>query len=178
MADLILYMDRTILFYIQNHMKSPAMDQAMVFITSLGNAGLLWIIFAFLFLFYKKYQKCGIYLTLSLFFTTYLCENLLKPMFGRIRPCHLYPEIDMLLPRPHSPSFPSGHTMVGFAAATVIFYFNRKLGITAYIIAALIAFSRLYLFVHYPTDILGGVIFGILTSCLFIRGINQMDQWK
>ena len=178
MADFIYNIDLSILFSLQEHMKSPALDQAMVFITSLGNAGYLWIILAFLFLFHKNYQRCGIYLTLSLFFTTYLCENLLKPMFGRIRPCHLYPNISMVIARPHSPSFPSGHTMVGFAAATVIFYFHRKLGIAAYVIAFFIAFSRLYLFVHYPTDILGGIVFGLLTSCLLIRGLNQMNQWK
>jgi undecaprenyl-diphosphatase len=177
MAGFLQTVDENILFFIQAHMKSPALDQAMVFITSLGNAGLLWITIAFIILFNKKYQKCGIGMFLAIFLSNYLGENILKPFFGRVRPCNIFMEIPLLIEAPHSPSFPSGHTMVGFASATILFYFNRKLGLAGYCIAAMIGFSRLYLFVHYPTDILGGIIFGVLCAFLVLYGLKDSFQW-
>jgi undecaprenyl-diphosphatase len=164
--------DENILFYIQEHIKSPALDRVMVFITSLGNAGLIWLIIALLLLLRRNYRQCGIYLVLSLYFAMLLGDVILKPAFGRVRPCNEFPDIILLIPRPGSYSFPSGHTMAGFAAATVMFYFDWQLGTAGYILAAMIAFSRIYLFVHYPTDILGGILFGILSSVLLIQGLN------
>lgn len=168
--------DDNILFYIQAHMKSPVLDRVMVFITSLGNAGLIWIAAALLFLYLKNYRKCGIYLIFSLLLASLLGDEILKPVFHRARPCNEFPDISLLIHRPGSYSFPSGHTMVGFAAATIMFYFDRYLGLAGYLFAALIAFSRMYLFVHYPTDILGGILFGTLSSMFLIYALNKINQ--
>jgi undecaprenyl-diphosphatase len=174
MPNSIQSIDESILFFIQSHIKSPALDQVMVFITSLGNAGLIWITIAFVLLLIKRYQKCGVCLLCAVALATHLGEDFLKPFFERVRPCNAFLNVVLLIHRPHTSSFPSGHTMVGFASATVLYYYNRSLGIIAYILAAAIAFSRLYLFVHYPTDILGGILFGVLSSSVLIYGLNKL----
>jgi undecaprenyl-diphosphatase len=172
MPQNIQQLDEQILFFIQEHLKNPALDRIMVFTTSLGNAGVFWIAAAFLLMFFKRYQKCGIAIFCTLTISGFLGDNILKPLISRVRPCTKFPDVPLLIHAPHSPSFPSGHTMVGFACAAILFYYDRRLGAAGFIIAALIAFSRLYLFVHYPSDILGGILFGILTSILIIKAIN------
>jgi undecaprenyl-diphosphatase len=124
----------------------------------------------------KQYRKCGIYLSIVLYLAMLLNDEILKQIFARVRPCNVFTQMSLLIARPHSFSFPSGHTMVGFAAATAIFYFHKSIGTAAFILASLIAFSRMYLFVHYPTDILGGIAFGILSALFFIYGINQISR--
>jgi undecaprenyl-diphosphatase len=155
-------------------MRTPELDRIMVFITSWGNAGFLWIVIGFLLLLIKQYQKCGFTLLCAYKLSTYLGETVIKPLIGRVRPCNRFPDIPLLIHAPHSPSFPSGHTMVGFSCATVIFYFDRRLGILSYIIAFSIAFSRLYLFVHYPTDVLGGIYYGVLCAWLLLLGMRTI----
>lgn len=173
MFNLIQSIDETILFFIQGNMKNPVLDQVMIFITSLGNTGFLWITLSVLFLFHKRYREYGVYLLCIFFFTVILGDQLMKPFFGRIRPCVKFPSQELLIPLRLSPSFPSGHTMQGFACATVIHQSSRRFGIIAYIIASLIGFSRVYLFVHYPTDILGGILFGILLAKLLLSILTR-----
>lgn len=173
MPDSIQKIDEQILFFIQEHIKSPALDRIMVYITSLGNAGLFWITITFLLLFMKRYQKCGISLTLTIPISQLLGEKVLKPFIGRLRPFSKFPDVALLIHAPHSLSFPSGHTMVGFACATVLYYYDRRLGAAGFVIASLIAFSRLYLFVHYPSDVLGGILFGTFTSLILLNCLNR-----
>lgn len=176
MLERIQELDERILFFIQENMRNPVLDRVMVFITSLGNAGFLWIGIAFLFILQKRYQKCGISLLCSITLSMFLGDNLLKPLIGRIRPCNQFPEVELLIPAFTTPSFPSGHTMVAFASATIIIYYHRKFGVLFYIVAALISFSRLYLFVHYPSDVLGGIILGITTSIIILHGLKRVYQ--
>ena len=82
----------------------------------------------------------------------------------------------MLIAMPTDFSFPSGHTMVSFAAATVLWHWNRKVGIAAYLLAAVIAFSRLYLFVHFPSDVFAGAVIGILIGIAAIKGTDWMQK--
>lgn len=171
MPDYIQTLDEAVLFFIQEHLKSPVLDRSMVFITSLGNAGLIWIVISLLLLFMKRYQKCGLLVLCTFSLSRFIGDNLLKPLINRVRPCNKFPEIAVLIHAPNSPSFPSGHTMVGFACATVLYHYNQRLGLCGFVIASLIAFSRMYLFVHYPTDILGGIILGILTSKVILSCI-------
>ncbi len=172
MSISIKSIDEAVLFFIQGHMKSPALDGIMVFITSLGNAGLFWIVLAVTFIVQKRYQKWGISLICTISLSRFLGDDLLKPLFSRLRPCNRFPDIELLIQKPSSPSFPSGHTMVAFAAAMMLYYFNKRLGVACFVLAFLIAFSRLYLFVHYPTDILGGILFGVLSSKLLYDGLT------
>ena len=87
----------------------------------------------------------------------------------RPRPCTVDPDFALLIARPTSSSFPSTHSAWSFAGAAAIFQNHRKAGLAAFALAALIAFSRMYLFVHFPTDILAGMVLGILIGILAVR---------
>lgn len=161
----------SILYAIQN-LHNSILDKIMIFLSTLGDNGYIWIAMAVLLLAVKEYKKCSFAILLSLIFSLLICNVLLKNMIVRSRPCWEDPSIILLISIPKDFSFPSGHTSSSFAAATVLYYNNKKIGIIAYILAALIAFSRLYLFVHYPSDILGGIFTGIISALFAIKIIN------
>ena len=89
-------------------------------------------------------------------------QVLLKQLVDRPRPCQIDQAFALLVERPTSPSFPSTHTAWAFGTATAIFMKFRKAGAAAFVAAALIAFSRLYLFQHFPTDVLFGILMGVI----------------
>ncbi|HNX64600.1 MAG TPA: phosphatase PAP2 family protein [Oscillospiraceae bacterium] len=157
--------DDTILVFIQENLRNSFCDSFLSFITSLGNKGMIWIIAALIMLFFKKTRKCGIFTLISLALVCLSGEVIIKHIICRDRPfitsCYLT-TTELLIKAPHSYSFPSGHTGSSFAASTSIFLYNKKAGIFAFVLAALIAFSRIYLYVHYPSDILGGIILGTI----------------
>lgn len=139
----------------------PWLDQVMVFLTGLADHGMVWIVSGLLFLVFSKTRPLGTAMLLAIGFG-YITGNLvLKNLFARSRPCWLWREVTLLIPIPMDYSFPSGHTMVSFEGAFCIWRHNRRWGIAALFAAAVIAFSRMYLFVHFPTDILGGIVLGI-----------------
>ncbi len=178
MFGILQWLDESVLFFIQTQLRSPLLDRLMLFATSLGNSGLLWIILAFLLLFYKRTQECARTMLCSITFAMLLGDHILKPLIGRVRPCNQFPEISLLIPRITSPSFPSGHTMVGFAAAAVIYHYHHGLGLLAYVVAAIIGLSRIYLFVHYPSDVLGGLILGVAVSAFLIFVLERSRDEK
>ncbi|MBQ8633714.1 MAG: phosphatase PAP2 family protein [Lachnospiraceae bacterium] len=152
--------------YFLQELHNPVLDKIMVFITSLGNDGLLWIGLAVLLVFFKKYRKCAISICISLILMELTGNVILKELIMRERPCWIDPTVELLIKAPSSYSFPSGHTFAGFASAVTVFLNHKKEGIAAIVAAVLIAFSRMYLFVHFPTDILGGMVFGIGVAVL------------
>ena len=129
----------------------------MVGITSLGNAGWIWIALTAVFLILPKYRKCGVRMAIALILDLILCNLVLKPLAARPRPCWIDEQVKLLVAAPKDYSFPSGHSAASFAAAVSIFVMHKKEGAAALILACLIAFSRLYLFVHFPTDVLAGI---------------------
>lgn len=133
----------------------------MVFFTKLGDSGLIWIIITLLCLYSDKYRKLGAAMTFALVIALLLGNELLKELISRPRPFTLN-EISLLIPPPAGFSFPSGHTMASFAASGAILFTHKKFGKWAIILAMLISFSRMYLYVHFPTDVLCGVLFGLL----------------
>lgn len=157
---------------------TPVLDKVMVAVSSLGNAGIVWIVICGVLLCVKKYRRKGLLLMSSLLLDLVVCNFVLKTMVGRSRPCWLNETVKLLVENPTDFSFPSGHTMAAFAVAPIIYYANKKWGIAAYILAALIAFSRLYLYVHFPTDVLCGVVFGmgIAAFVLFIEKKNKSND--
>ena len=163
--------DLPILDWIQANMTNPILDFLMPIITIFGDAGIFWIAVAVVLLLIPKYRKIGLGMGVALIMGLLLCNVTLKPLCQRIRPydymAQVYNQtIPLLVEGLHDYSFPSGHTIASFEAATVLLINNKKMGIPAMILAVLIAFSRLYLYVHYPTDVIASVILGTALALL------------
>ena len=150
-------------------LRAPWLDRVMPAVTHLADNGLIWIVVAAALLAFRRTRRGGVMLALALIIDLIFCNGVLKPLFHRVRPFDVNPAVELLIARPTDYSFPSGHTAVSFAAATVIWPLNRKWGVAAFALAALIALSRLYLYVHYPSDILGGALAGALFGYAAIR---------
>jgi len=167
--------DLPILDWIAEHLQCGFLDAVMPVITVLGNGGIFWIAVSVVFLLIPKYRKAGLSMGIALLMGLVVCNLTLKPLCARIRPYDFYGEaMQLLVATPHDFSFPSGHTIASFEAATALTIHNKKLGIPALILAGLIAFSRLYLYVHYPTDVIVSVGLGIafaFLSCHLVKKI-------
>lgn len=157
----------------------PLLNYVMIFITSLGNGGLIWIAAALFLIFQNKnmLKREGFTIAVALIIFSVLGLLILKPIIARPRP-FIAQGVDILIREPIGFSFPSGHTGSSFAAASVIYFYNKKRGLLALILATLIAFSRMYLFVHYPSDIVGGLILGIISSRIAIKITNEISRKK
>ena len=151
----------TILDFIAEHLRCAPLDFIMPKITLLGDAGIFWIALALILLIPKKTRMTGLMMGVSLLIGLLVCNIALKPLIARVRPYDVAGIAPYMCAVQHDFSFPSGHTAASFEGAVVILLQNRKWGIPACVLAALIAFSRMYLYVHYPTDILGGLVIGI-----------------
>lgn len=168
--NFITKIDISILNLIQN-LKSPLMDKMMTTITALGNMGIFWILLILIFLTSKEYKKLGKLMLICLLLNTIIVNLILKPAVGRIRPFEIVDGIKLLVLKPQDPSFPSGHSAISFCMLTVILLFSKSksLKIITSILAVLIAFSRLYLYVHFPSDVFCGIIIGILSSLITLK---------
>ena len=170
--------DLPILDWIADNLTCPLLDAAMPFITKLGDHGIFWISLTVLMLLLPKTRKAGLTMALALLTGLLVCNVVMKPLFARIRPYDyqfLYHDrvIPLLIEAEKDFSFPSGHTIASFEAATALCIRDRKLGIPALILACLIAFSRLYLYVHYPTDVLCSILLGIGIAFLSARLVDE-----
>ena len=153
--------------------RTPLGDVWMPAISALGNSGAIWIAAALLLIAFPKTRRPGMVLACALCLDGLLCNCVLKPLVERIRPCDVNAAVELLIPRPTDYSFPSGHTAASFAAACALYWAGaRKMFVPAIVLAVLIAFSRMYLYVHYPTDILGGVVVGVLCGWLGYRCVR------
>ncbi len=152
---------------------TPWLDPFMVFITTLGNGGFIWIILTGLFLLFPKTRCLGYAMALSLLLEALCCNVLLKPLVARIRPFDINMMIPLLIPTPHDFSFPSGHAGASFAVASALFFAKSRYWIPACILACLMAFSRLYLYVHYPSDVLAAIGIGFLTGWMAHRFLKK-----
>lgn len=151
-------LDFNILFWIQNLIRNDVFDVIIPFYTSLGEDGIIWIAFGLILLIPKKYRKTGIMVLAALLVMLVVNNIVLKNLIARPRPCWTYPEMVQLVHNPSSYSFPSGHTTSAFAVAFTVFSQHKKLGKAIIVMAAIMAFTRLYVFVHFPTDIYGGIL--------------------
>ncbi|SDB52697.1 undecaprenyl-diphosphatase [Pseudobutyrivibrio sp. YE44] len=143
-------------------------------ITFLGNAGWFWIVITILLIVLPLNRKLGFQAAISIILTVLVCNVILKPMVMRCRPCWLEQDVQMLVKVPHDFSFPSGHSNISFAVATAIFTRNKKFGIPAIILAGCIAISRLYVFVHWPTDVIVGTLIGVSGGIVSYFIINAL----
>lgn len=162
-------LDGEILLQIQQHLRTDMLTPFMKIVTFLGNGGWFWILCAVVLLAIPKTRKTGYAAVLSLIFGVIVTNLLLKNIVARPRP---FAEIEALIPliaKPTDFSFPSGHTTASFAVALVMLrMLPKKIGIPAVVLAALVAFSRLYLGVHYPTDVLAGFMVALVGSSLAV----------
>lgn len=169
----------TILDFIQNNLRTPIGDIIMPFISSFGDGGKIWIIIAVVLLIKPDTRKAGGTVLLAIGIDVVLCNGILKPMIARIRPCDVNTAIHLLVPRPDDFSFPSGHTAASFAAASALYFEGvKRLCKPAFLLAVLIAFSRLYLYVHYPTDVLAGIAIGVLAGFAGYMLMEVIKLWK
>lgn len=168
---LVTKLDIAILNFIQDNLKSENLDKIMTSITALGNMGIFWILLILVFLSTKEYRKMGKIMVVALLINTLIVNIMLKPLFDRIRPFEIVDGIKLLVLKPTDPSFPSGHAAVSFCMLTVILIFSKSktISIMSTILTFLIAFSRLYLYVHYPSDVIIGSIIGIFCASLAIK---------
>lgn len=167
MIELITNIDIQILLYIQQFIRTPWLTPIVTFITSLGNAGILWIVLSLLLLLSKKTRKIGCISFLALFASLVINNLLLKNLIRRMRPYDAFQTLIPLVAKPMDYSFPSGHTGSSFSSACVLYrHLPKKAGIAAILLAALIGLSRLYVGVHYPSDVFVGMLTGILSSSI------------
>ena len=197
--DSFLSFDLSVFQWIQG-IQNDFLDAVLVGITTLGNAGAIFIVLGLGLFITKKYRKAGFAVIVALL-VMLICNDLfLKELFARPRPfnlfdsdpqkyaewgrAYIYPE---LVQKPSSYSFPSGHTSSAFAAAIALLWQNRKWGVPVTIFAALMGFSRIYVEVHYCTDVIAGVVSGAVCALVAVlivkylfpvvdKGINKLSD--
>lgn len=174
--EAILGFDFAILDFIRENIANPLMDVIMKIVTTSGDAGLIWIAAIILCLVFKKTRRAGVCMAIAMILVLLICNLTLKPIIARPRPFSLKEGIELIIAAPKDFSFPSGHTASSFAAAIGLFIYHKKLGIAALIWATLVAFSRLYMYVHYPTDVMAGMLVGILCAVIGMLLVNKFYQ--
>ncbi|MBQ7036513.1 MAG: phosphatase PAP2 family protein [Clostridia bacterium] len=169
MLETIYHYDFLILDFLRDHLHCPFLDGVMPVFSFLGNGGALWLLVTLYLITTKKHRRHGVLLLIGLAVGFICVSLLLKPLIARPRPSWLMPEVLLLIPNPADFSFPSGHTMASFVAAFLLLKYRRPLGLAALPVAILIAFSRLYLYVHYPSDVLFSILLAAMVSFLIIK---------
>lgn len=167
MLEIIDKLDMKVLNFVYENLHTHILDRIMPIITFLGDGGMIWIIICIILLITKKHRKAGIILACSLILSAITGNLVLKPLIHRARPFTKVPGMKLLIEKPlETYSFPSGHSGSSFAAAGAIAHYSWKHSIPFFILASLIAFSRMYLYVHYPLDVVAGAILGLTCSHL------------
>ena len=179
--SLAVSFDLPILDWIASNIWCPALDVLMPIITMFGDGGIFWIVISVLLMLTKKHRRTGLGMAFALVMGLLVCNIILKPGVARIRPYdfqmkYFAKEIQLIAGGMHDFSFPSGHTIACFEACTALMRGNKKFGIPALVLASLIAFSRMYLYVHYPTDVLAGALLGTVFAVLGTKLVNF--AWK
>lgn len=176
MLEQIIAWDSSVLLWMQEALRSPLMNALMVFITRLGDAGAIWIVLGIALCVPRKTRVAGIAVLLALVIQGLIGQVILKPWIGRLRPFHVVEGLQNLVAI-GGYSFPSGHTGSSFAAAAAIWRtVSPRAGAAALVLAALIGFSRMYAGVHFPTDVLVGMLLGCvcgIVSAMLARRICQ-----
>ena len=172
---MLMEIESAILLWIQNNLRCGFLTPVMRVITTLGNGGAFWIVLTLLLLIFKRTRRMGVYCAASMLLTLLVVNLCIKPLAARTRPYELIQGLEILVSRPHDFSFPSGHSANSLTCAWAIFRLApKKYGVPALVLAVLIALSRLYVGVHYPTDVLAGAAIGILLSEIALRALRRI----
>ena len=176
--------DISILEYVQQNLRKEWLDPIVIFITHLGKAGIIWVLLILALLAFKKTRRVGIACGVALVLNVILCNLLIKPIVARPRPYDLYQQIICIVKPQWDYSFPSGHTAASFSVSSVLPYMKMKkrVSIPAIILAFMIALSRIYVCVHYPTDVICGAVLGTMAGfagfILYTRVIEKKAPKK
>lgn len=174
MIEWIQGIDHSVLSWIVANLRHTVLTPIVVFVTSLGNAGLIWIVLSLILLIRPKTRRCGLAMLTALMLGLLIGNFGVKNIVARPRPFVTYPEITPLVTPGDVYSFPSGHTLSSFCAATACLYYSRKGGAACAVLAILIGLSRLYVGVHYPSDVLGGALLGIVLGLISVYLVNKI----
>ena len=170
-------LDQVILYWIHDNLSCGLLDALMPKLTLLGSGGAIWLLAAGGMLCTKRCRRQGVILLAGLAMGVLVGNVCLKNLIARPRPCWLDHSVTLLIASPTDYSFPSGHTLSSAIGATVLTKTNRKFGWAAIPLAAVIAFSRLYLFVHYPSDILAGAVLGVVIGeAVYAFGLRRIEK--
>lgn len=160
---MIRSLDRKIIYCIQYKLYNPVLEKIMKVLTIMGNYSIIWI-FIMLVLYVVGEKKWSFFMLSCMLVTNVVNNVFIKAVVRRDRPFEVYDDIERLIPNPYGSSFPSGHSANAFSCATLLLHISLPIGILATILACGISFSRLYLRVHFFTDILGGAVIGVLCT--------------
>lgn len=177
MWDKMIEIDGQSLIWIQENLRFAFLTPIMKFITHLGDAGIFWILLTLGLLIFKKTRRVGVMSAVALLGALIIDNIILKNLVGRVRPYEVVDGLQCLIGAQKDFSFPSGHTGSSFASAVVCFKeLPKRYGIPLLVLAFLIAFSRLYVGVHYPTDVLAGMVIGTMLALLSCKIVNQAGK--
>lgn len=167
--------DRAVIHFIDKHLACRFMDKFMPAMTMLGDLGIVWMITAIFLIPMRRYRIYGISMIVIVLVSAFLGDIVIKPLVRRMRPFVKNKTIRLIIRNPGGYSFPSGHTSSSVGAAYVLLQMNLWVGIAGIIVAGLIAFSRVYLHVHYPTDIFAGAVLGLICGILILSFIFHLS---
>lgn len=173
---MIQQLDFAILDWMQAHLRCALLDALMPKVTLLAEYGIALILLGLVLLCVKRYRVCGAAVLGGLAGGLLIGNGLLKNLVVRPRLCWINPDVSLLVAMPKDYSFPSGHTLHCFIAATVLMCYDRRLGIPALGMALLVSFSRLYLYVHFPSDILAGALLGTGIGLLAVFAAEKIRK--
>ncbi len=166
--DFIQSFDWTVLNGIQNSLKCAFLDSFTVILSYITTSGIIWIVAGVILLFFKKTRAAGIIVLAALAVGFLTGDVLLKHIINRPRPFMINTDVVLLIDPPSGSSLPSTHSCLAAAATTVLLVKKRSLGFIALALTICIAFSRLYLYFHFPSDVLCGLLLGVLSALLVL----------
>ena len=181
--DAIFNFDSSILLWIQNSVRADFATPIVKIITHMGDKGIFWILLTLALLIYpnRKTRRLGVFCGAAMVFGLVVTNLIIKNWVARVRPYDidhpLFQRLILIVGAEHDYSFPSGHTTNSLACAWVLFKkAPKKWGVAALVLAILISLSRLYVGIHYPTDVLGGAVIGIGSACLSIWLVPKLEK--
>ena len=175
--EAVFQFDSSILLWIQNNLRTGFLDPIMKALTMLGDKGMIWIAITLALLIVRKTRPLGVTCAVSMVIGLIVTNLIIKNWAARIRPYELIPGLQCIVPLADDFSFPSGHATNSLACGWVLFRKTpKKYGVPALILAILISLSRLYVGIHYPTDVLGGVVIGICSAVLAMWLVPRLEK--
>ncbi len=169
----ITSIDFTVLNGIQDTLRCTFLDYVMAFFSYAAQGGIIWIILGAALLCFRKTRAAGVMLLAAILFSWLLGDYVIKPLVQRPRPFRQNPDFVLFIKTPKGYSFPSGHSTVAAAATTVLLATHRRIGLAALFTALLVMFSRLYNYVHFPSDVLCGAVLGVCCALLILFAFRR-----